>query len=74
VNLLLQVITLFIIEDWDRTQKIKPNDSYLKMLNNLHKRAIGELTYVEFGKKFRMVESKSTQMMYMGHAVKSFPL
>jgi hypothetical protein len=30
----------------------------------------GELTYVEFGKKFQMVECDSTQMMYMGHAVK----
>jgi len=44
------------------------------MLHYLHKRAIGELTYEEFGKKFLMVESRSTQIMYMGYAVKSFSL
>jgi len=59
---------------WKEHCGMKPNISYLKMLRNLHKRAIGELTYVEFGKKFLMVESSSTKMMYMGHAVKSFPL
>jgi hypothetical protein len=40
------------------------------MLRYLHRRAIGELTYEEFGKKFHMVESRSTQIMYMGYAVK----
>jgi len=29
-----------------------------------------DLTYEEFGEKFRMVESSSTQIMYMGHAFK----
>lgn len=58
---------------WKEHRGIKPDISYLKMLNYLHKRAIGELTYEEFGKKFRMVESKSTQIMYIGYAVKSFP-
>jgi len=43
----------------------------LKMLHYLHKRAIGELTYEEFGDKFLMVESSSTQIMYMGYAVKN---
>jgi hypothetical protein len=41
-----------------------------KMLRYLHKRAIGELTYEEFGQKFLMTESRSTQIMYMGYAVK----
>ena len=59
---------------WKEHCGMKQNISNLKMLRYLHKRAIGELTYVEFGKKFRMVESKNTQMMYMGHAVKSFSL
>ena len=59
---------------WKEHHGIKPNISYIKMLRYLHKRAIGELTYVEFGKKFQMVESDNTRMMYMGHAVKSFPL
>jgi 2-polyprenyl-6-hydroxyphenyl methylase / 3-demethylubiquinone-9 3-methyltransferase len=56
--------------DWKEHCGIKPNISYLKMLRYLHKRAIGELTYEEFGKKFLMVESRSTQIMYMGYAVK----
>jgi 2-polyprenyl-6-hydroxyphenyl methylase / 3-demethylubiquinone-9 3-methyltransferase len=56
--------------DWKEHRGIKPNISYLKMLRYLHKRAIGELSYEEFGKKFLMVESRSTQIMYMGYAVK----
>jgi 2-polyprenyl-6-hydroxyphenyl methylase/3-demethylubiquinone-9 3-methyltransferase len=56
---------------WKEHRGLKQNISNLKMLRYLHKRAIGELTYVEFGKKFRMVESKSTQMMYMGYATKN---
>jgi 2-polyprenyl-6-hydroxyphenyl methylase/3-demethylubiquinone-9 3-methyltransferase len=59
---------------WKEHRGIKPDISYLRMLNNLHRRAKGELTYEEFGKKFRMVESNSTQIMYIGYAVKSFPL
>ena len=39
-------------------------------LSILHKRAVGELTYEEFGKKFLMVQSRSTGIMYMGYAVK----
>jgi len=49
---------------------IKQNISYPKMLQYLHKRAIGELTYEDFGEKFRMIECRSTQMIYMGYAVK----
>jgi 2-polyprenyl-6-hydroxyphenyl methylase/3-demethylubiquinone-9 3-methyltransferase len=56
--------------DWKGHSGIKPNISYPKMLRYLHKRAIGEMTYEEFGEKFRMVESSSTQIMYMGHAFK----
>jgi 2-polyprenyl-6-hydroxyphenyl methylase/3-demethylubiquinone-9 3-methyltransferase len=59
---------------WKEHHGIKQNISYIKMLRYLHKRAIGELTYVEFGKKFQMVESNNTRMMYMGHAVKSLSL
>ena len=55
---------------WKEHNGMEPNISYLKMLRYLHKRAIGELTYKEFGKKFRMVKSSSTQIMYMGYAVK----
>ena len=56
--------------DWKEHRGAKPNTSYLKILGYLRKRAIGELSYVEFGEKFRMVESGSTQIMYMGYAVK----
>jgi 2-polyprenyl-6-hydroxyphenyl methylase/3-demethylubiquinone-9 3-methyltransferase len=56
--------------DWIEHRGISPNISYLKMLRYLHKRAIGELTYEEFGNKFRMVESSSIQIMYMGYALK----
>jgi len=56
--------------DWKEHRGIKPNISYPKMLRYLRKRAIGTLTYEEFGEKFRMVESGSTQMMYMGYALK----
>jgi 2-polyprenyl-6-hydroxyphenyl methylase / 3-demethylubiquinone-9 3-methyltransferase len=56
--------------DWKEHHGIKPDISYLKMLRYLHKRAAGELTYEEFGKKFLMVESRSTKIMYIGYAVK----
>lgn len=56
--------------DWKEHRGLKPNITWLKMLRYLHKRAIGDLTYEEFGKKFLMVESNSTQIMYMGYAVK----
>jgi 2-polyprenyl-6-hydroxyphenyl methylase/3-demethylubiquinone-9 3-methyltransferase len=56
--------------DWKEHRGIKPNISYLKMLCYLRKRAAGKLTYEEFGKKFLMVKSRSTQIMYMGYAVK----
>jgi 2-polyprenyl-6-hydroxyphenyl methylase/3-demethylubiquinone-9 3-methyltransferase len=59
---------------WKEHHGIKPNISYLKMLRYLHKRATGKLTYEEFGKKFLMVESSSTQIMYMGYAVKNADL
>lgn len=56
--------------DWKEHCGAKPNTAYLKILRYLRKRATGKLSYVEFGEKFRMVESKSTQIMYMGYAVK----
>ena len=59
---------------WKEHRGLKPNISYLRMLKILHQRAIGKLTYEEFGKKFLMVESSNTQIMYMGYAVKSFSL
>jgi 2-polyprenyl-6-hydroxyphenyl methylase/3-demethylubiquinone-9 3-methyltransferase len=56
---------------WKEHRGLKPNISYLRMLKILHQRAIGKLTYEEFGKKFLMVESSGTQIMYMGYALKT---
>ena len=56
---------------WIEHTGIKPNVSNLKMLRFLHQRAIGKLTYEEFGRKFLMMEGKSMQMSYMGYAIKS---
>jgi 2-polyprenyl-6-hydroxyphenyl methylase/3-demethylubiquinone-9 3-methyltransferase len=56
--------------DWKEHRGAKPNISYLKMLRYLHKRATGELTYEEFGKKFLIVEGRSIKNMYIGYALK----
>jgi 2-polyprenyl-6-hydroxyphenyl methylase/3-demethylubiquinone-9 3-methyltransferase len=56
---------------WKEHRGAEPNISYIKMLHYLHKRAIGKLTYAEFGSKFRMAECRSTRVMYMGYAVKA---
>jgi 2-polyprenyl-6-hydroxyphenyl methylase/3-demethylubiquinone-9 3-methyltransferase len=56
--------------DWREHRGIKPDVPYLKMLRLLHKRAKGYLTYQEFGNEFRMIESCSIRVIYMGYAVK----
>jgi 2-polyprenyl-6-hydroxyphenyl methylase/3-demethylubiquinone-9 3-methyltransferase len=56
---------------WIEHKGIEPDVSYLKMLRYLRKRAIGELTFEEFSKKIKMVESSSTRVMYLGSAVKT---
>ena len=56
---------------WKEHRGLKPNISYLHMLNILHRMAVGKLTYEEFGKKFLMVESSGTKIMYMGYALKT---
>jgi 2-polyprenyl-6-hydroxyphenyl methylase / 3-demethylubiquinone-9 3-methyltransferase len=55
---------------WKSHRGIIPDSSYLKMLRLLRKRAKGDLTYEEFGRKFHMVESNSTAIMYLGWAVR----
>jgi len=55
---------------WKEHVGIIPNISVLKIWRYLHLRVKGELSYEEFGKKFRMVESTFTNVMYMGYAVK----
>jgi 2-polyprenyl-6-hydroxyphenyl methylase/3-demethylubiquinone-9 3-methyltransferase len=59
---------------WKEHRGIMPDISPLKILQYLRIRVKGELTYQEFGTKFKMTESSITNVMYMGYAVKSFPL
>ncbi len=56
--------------EWKEHRGLKPGVSYIRMLHYLHKRAAGELSYEEFGKKFAMVETKSLRVIYMGYAVR----
>ena len=56
---------------WKEHRGLSPNISHLKMLRYLHKRVTGELTYEEFGEKFLMIESRNTQIMYIGYAIKN---
>lgn len=56
---------------WKKHHGIKPNKSYFKMLHWLRKRAAGELTYEEFARKFQLVDSFNTQVIYMGYALKN---
>ena len=56
---------------WMEHKGLKPNISYLRMLNILHQRAEGKMTYEDFGQRFSMVESAGTQIMYMGYAIKA---
>lgn len=56
--------------EWGEHVGIKPERSYLKILSLLYKRAAGNITYQDFGKNFKMVESRSTRILYMGYAVK----
>jgi 2-polyprenyl-6-hydroxyphenyl methylase/3-demethylubiquinone-9 3-methyltransferase len=56
---------------WKEHRGIAPNISKLKMLNYLRKRAVGKLSYEEFGKKFIMVEGRNTRFIYVGYAIKN---
>lgn len=56
---------------WSEHVGIMPDISVLKIWRYLHLRANGDLTYEEFGKKFHMVASNITQVMYMGYATKT---
>jgi 2-polyprenyl-6-hydroxyphenyl methylase / 3-demethylubiquinone-9 3-methyltransferase len=56
---------------WIEHTGVMPDISVLRVARYLHKRAAGELTYEQFGTRFQMVESKFTNVMYMGYAVKN---
>lgn len=55
---------------WKEHIGIMPDVSVLKIWRYLHLRVKGKLTYEEFGKKFHMVESSFTNVMYIGYALK----
>ena len=55
---------------WKEHTGMNPDLPYLKMLKLLRRRASGKVTFKEFGKKFRMVKSRSIRVLYMGYAVK----
>ena len=47
-----------------------PNVSIPAMISLLRKRAKGKIGYKELGQKFRLVESRDINILYMGYAVK----
>lgn len=55
---------------WKEHTGIMPDISVLKVWRYLHLRAKGKFTYEAFGRRFQMVESKFTNVMYMGYALK----
>jgi 2-polyprenyl-6-hydroxyphenyl methylase/3-demethylubiquinone-9 3-methyltransferase len=57
--------------NWQEHTGIMPDISILRIWRYLHLRVNGKLTYEEFGKKFQMVETSFTNVMYMGYAIKS---
>ncbi len=56
---------------WRDHRGLLPSLSIPKVLSCLRKRARGEWTYVELGRRIGLVESRFTAGMYVGHAVKS---
>lgn len=55
---------------WQEHKGSSPNVSIPKMLNYLRKRATGEWTFEDLGKKFWLVESKDMNILYAGYAIK----
>jgi len=56
--------------DWKEHMGSEPNISIPKMLGYLRKRARGEWTFADLGKKFWLVESKDMNILYGGYAIK----
>jgi len=57
--------------EWKEHRGMEPNASSLSILRYLRKRAKGELTYRDLGKKLVMVESRNMSIMYLGYAIKN---
>lgn len=55
---------------WKEHRGVEINISILRILRYLHLRVKGELTYEAFGRKFRVLESNNTRVMYLGYAIK----
>ena len=49
---------------------MSPNVNPIKLISLLRQRAKGKLTFAEFGKKVKMIESNDLKVGYMGYAVK----
>ncbi len=56
--------------DWQDHVGSSPNVSIPRMLGYLRKRAKGEWTFVDLGKRFWLVESEDMNILYAGYAIK----
>ena len=56
--------------DWQEHKGSSPNVSIPTMLGYLRKRAKGEWTFADLGKRFWLVESKDMNILYAGYAIK----
>jgi 2-polyprenyl-6-hydroxyphenyl methylase/3-demethylubiquinone-9 3-methyltransferase len=58
--------------EWQEHTGSSPNISIPTMLGYLRKRAKGEWTYADLGKKFWLVESNDMNILYAGYAIKNY--
>jgi 2-polyprenyl-6-hydroxyphenyl methylase/3-demethylubiquinone-9 3-methyltransferase len=56
--------------EWQEHRGSSPNVSIPTMLSYLRKRAKGEWTFADLGKRFWLVESKDMNILYAGYAIK----
>jgi 2-polyprenyl-6-hydroxyphenyl methylase/3-demethylubiquinone-9 3-methyltransferase len=56
--------------DWVEHKGIYTEKPGIGILTSLHKRASGKMSCTEFGQSCRLVEGRSTNVAYMGYAVK----
>lgn len=56
--------------EWKDHRGIKPDIFTPKILSYLHQRAKGQISLEEFGEKFRLIESSSLSVSYIGYAIK----
>lgn len=56
--------------EWKEHRGMKPNIPLPKVLGYLRRRAKGEWTYAELGRRVQLVETRSTALMYMGYALR----